>query len=104
MSENLSPFARAVEHYCAGLTLYPGCLGEACEHADGDPEHQCEGDEFSKAQCDSCGTTLAGARYPAVAHVNDDRNADPIAMSVCFDCVFYHAYGEEPEDGWRAQA
>lgn len=41
----------------SGWTLVPG---SADEDNEGDSE-------FSWAQCDGCGTTLGGARYPAVA-------------------------------------
>ena len=90
----------AIRLYCEGLdTVAVGCRGEQCEYAEGDPDHQCEA-SFSWGQCDSCGSTLGGDRMPAVGLWKDGGKWQEIDMSICVDCVMYHANGEAPED-WQ---
>ena len=89
-------FKKAVAHYCDGLTVNVGCLGAQCEHADGDDNHQCEA-SFSWSQCDSCGSTLGGDRYPATGVYTDDNDTlQVIEFNICIDCAMYHANGELP--------
>lgn len=94
----MTRFITAVEHNMKGLTVNPGCLGAKCEYAEGDENHQCEGG-FSWSECDSCGTVLGGDRYPAYGI---PETGDPIELSICSDCLMFHANGEEPED-WRVR-
>jgi hypothetical protein len=58
---------------------------------------------FSWSDCDSCGSNLGGDHggdhYPA--HYLDDDN-EIVHCEICQDCLYYHAYGEEPEQ-WRAR-
>ena len=87
-------FITAVEHYCEGGTVAVGCKGPQCEHAEGDDDHQCE-PSFSWGQCDSCGSTLGGDRD--IAWLMPDDGKEPIELSICVDCVMFHANGELPE-------
>ena len=97
--QSTSAFTRAVATYCKGLDpISPGCRGAECEHAGGDPDHQCE-EYFSRAQCDSCGSTLGGNRMPATAvYTDSDGQLQVIDLEICVDCVMYHANGELPDD------
>ena len=80
----------------------PGCstcedLGEGNDYdARPDDWHDIvsEGAAFSRAQCDSCGSGMAGARYPAHALDVDNRI---VHLDICTDCIQYHANGTEPE-------
>ena len=94
----LSPFEQAVDHYCAGYTVAPGCRGIECEHADGDENHQCE-TYFSRHQCDSCGSTLGGDRETATMIPLDYKAGDDtmIECEICVDCLVFWANGELPE-------
>lgn len=53
-------------------------------------------EEFSNSSCDSCGSYLAGGRY--TAHGSDDETGQPYCLSVCVDCVLFHANGDTPEN------
>ncbi len=56
-------------------------------------------DEFSVNDCDSCRSSLAGARHPAHGYVTlSDGRREFVHMSVCVDCAMYHANGELPFD------
>lgn len=61
------------------------------------PEYQeaCEtdGEEFSFADCDCCGTSLGGSRY--AAHIEWTKGEWDHA-SICADCVVYLANGDLP--------
>lgn len=96
----MSKFTNAVERNLEGLShVAPGCKGPECEYADGDDNHQCES-HFSWSPCDSCGSTLGGDRQTAYAFTIDDDGHigdDPVKLSICVDCVMYHANGDEPE-------
>ena len=87
-------FIESVEHYCKGLTVAVGCLGPECEYANGDENHSCE-THFAWSQCDSCGSALGGDRLTAYG-LSDDM--EPIELSICVDCVMYHANGELPNE------
>ena len=94
----MSQFTQAIEQYCKGLdSVAIGCNGIECEYADGDENHRCES-FFSWSQCDSCGSTLGGDRLDATGmwHDKSDKFVT-IDMTVCIDCVMWHANGEEPE-------
>ncbi len=88
---------QAIRFYCKGLdTVAVGCLGEECEHAEGNPEHSCE-TYFSWGQCDSCGSTLGGDRSEAHGSWRDNGEYVSIEMSICVDCMMFHANGDLPE-------
>ena len=89
-------FTIAVEHYCEGLIVATGCLGQLCEYADGDENHSCE-PCFSWQGCDSCGSTLGGDRFKAYGLDCSNNDIEPIEMDICVDCAMYHANGELPE-------
>jgi hypothetical protein len=92
-------FLWAIETYCKGLeTVAPGCAGELCEHGDAGPEHTCE-PSFGWEQCDSCGSTLGGDRMPAYGLYRPEKGAklETIEMTICIDCVLFHANGDTPE-------
>lgn len=98
MTTDSENFTASVAHYCDGYTVAPGCRGEQCEHADGDPEHRCE-PSFSWSQCDSCGSNLGGDREPATMIPTDYEAGDDtmIEVSICVDCLLYWANGDLPE-------
>ena len=92
----LTPFEQDVKTYCEGLDIISvGCRGEKCEHAEGDPNHQCEA-YFSWVQCDSCGSTLGGDRSAATGSWKDKEEWINIEMEICVDCMMFHANGELP--------
>jgi len=97
----MTPFQRAVRIYCEGLdTVAVWCPGKDCPNYDG-PDHQCEPDEFSREQCDSCGSTLAGYREQGSGIFTDSEGKiQIIPMVLCTDCTMYHANGDEP-DTWE---
>ena len=100
-SYDRNPFLRAIRTYCEGLeSVAIGCLGEKCEYAEGDPDHRCE-PGFSWTQCDSCGSTFGGDREEAHGIFRDgEGHIGTVQMSVCVDCVMYHANGDVPEE-WQ---
>ena len=77
---NASPFRAAVAHYIGTLRVE---IGEGSS-------------EFSSCACDSCGSTLAGSRHDADGI--DDDPGDVIPLDLCVDCLFFHAYGDEPKE------
>ena len=96
----MSAFTESVDHYCKGLAVAVGCRGIECEHSGGDENHQCE-PGFSSHQCDSCGSTFGGDRSTAYGlDRKNPREHDPIELSICVDCVLYHANGDEPTERW----
>ena len=88
-----------VAHFCRGLTVAPGTAAEVCGECESDGEEYNEG-SFSWSDCDSCGSTLGGDRHPAHGIVQSDGDTLPkgtiIHMSICVDCLMYHANGETP--------
>jgi hypothetical protein len=103
-----TPFIAAIELYCEGGYVAPGCAGPKCEFATDEPDpenHQCE-PSFSWCQCDSCRSTLGGDRHPAF-FIPDawpkDRSLEPFEIDICTDCVMYWANGDEPDE-WYANA
>lgn len=105
MSTDQERFDASVRHYCEGYTVAPGCAGERCEHAEGDPEHYCE-PSFSWTQCDSCGSTFGGDRHPAFMIPLEFKAGDDtiIDASICSDCVQAWANAEDPEQWHRTPA
>ena len=95
----MSQFTESVDHYCKGLTIAVGCRGIECEYADGDEDHSCE-TSFSWQQCDSCGSTLGGDRSEAwgIPLKRKPGEVELIQMSICVDCMMYHANGDEPQE------
>ena len=92
-------YLAAVEYHCDGLHVAVGCLGAECEYADGDDEHACES-SFSWSDCDSCGSSLGGDRYPAYGTFRDDSDElQLVPLYICVDCVLFHANGVMPEEG-----
>ena len=53
-----------------------------------------EVDEFSFLQCESCGSELGGPRNQATAY--DRESKEIFELSICGDCVLFHANGELP--------
>lgn len=86
--------------------------GEPCRVCDGkgtvepterERESADSGNEFSSASCDSCGTYLAGSRYPAhgVLSLTMEDAQKPereiTHFDVCADCLVFHANGDLPD-------
>ena len=94
-------FVEAVNHYCKGYAVVPGCRGEQCEYAN-DDNHQCE-PSFCWRKCDSCGSRLGGDRTPATMIPLDYKAGEDtmIECEICTDCLFYWANDDLPET-WRA--
>jgi hypothetical protein len=106
---------------CDGTGLCQECNGEEpCDTCEGSGEcYPCAGtgetepdeearqcaDEgsFSWSQCDACGSTLGGDRYPAHALSPErlGRSEHWIHLDVCSDCLLFLANGDVPED-WRS--
>ena len=110
--DDRSPFIKAVEHYCKGLHVSPGaaaCCAECRSIYDLDDDlSNDEAQEilydaaepcFSWSQCDSCGSTLGGDRHEAHGIPHDFKAGDDtiIHLSICSDCMLFHANGDEPE-------
>jgi hypothetical protein len=58
----------------------------------------CDEGIFSWSSCDSCGSHLGGSRYAAHAvRRGDDGKIDIQHISICEDCMLFHANGDEPE-------
>lgn len=114
-ADDRSPFAKAVDHYCDGLHVAVGaaaCCSECRSTYDIDDSisddeaqeilYDAAEPSFSWHQCDSCGSTLGGDRHDAHGLPIDrdgafDYSQDMIHLSICSDCLIYHANGEEPE-------
>lgn len=97
----MSAFIEAIERELAGLeSPAVGPAPRTCAACKGRHEDDDEG-SFSWSRCDSCGSTFGGDRY--VAHAlrkgrSPRRRANWIHLSICSDCLFFHANGDEPED------
>lgn len=57
---------------------------------------------FSHSECDSCGSTLGGDRYPAHAIMRDSFGKPEAPgqiwhIDICVDCLMFHANGELPD-------
>ncbi len=54
---------------------------------------------FSRGDCDSCGSTLAGNRYAAHGFDGDPTKPGTLVhLDICEDCLLFHANGDEPEN------
>lgn len=106
----MSTFTTSVAHYTEGLTVAPGpaaccstCLDAYGVEDTGDidamQEQMLDEGNFASAQCDSCGSTLAGDRFDAhgIAHEFKAGERTIIHMDICTDCLLFHANGDEPE-------
>jgi hypothetical protein len=95
----MSAFLRAFDHYTQGFSpLSPGhCTG--CEECGEDPDVQ--SDEFSREDCEACGSRLAGEQHYAHATALGpaQNEGEFLHFSICTDCLYFVAYGDEPE-GW----
>ncbi len=82
----MSDFTDAIEANWLGWSIHPDASDD-----EGGP---------GGSQCGSCGSTLAGMRYDAHAidHSPGEVDQDPIELSICVDCLCYHANGDEPEN------
>jgi hypothetical protein len=99
----MSSYTEAVELWCEGLeNVSPGpCPG--CSECDLEDVDSMDAEEyelasegwFSWSRCDSCGTTLGGDRFNA--HAFPVEGEGYIHLEICSDCLFYFAYGDEPE-------
>lgn len=90
----------------------PGCkecfswLDDCADPSESDMDSANEGG-FSWCACDSCGSSLGGNRYPAHAIHKEafgpdaKRPNDVTHISICADCLRYHANGDIPED-WES--
>jgi hypothetical protein len=113
----MSNFTDSIAHYCEGLHISPGpaaCCDD-CRQAydipDGMPTDEAQElmlDEggFSRAQCDSCGSTYAGDRHDAHGIPHDFKPGDGsiVHLTICTDCLLFHANGDEPEEWYRTPA
>ena len=101
----MSAFTEAVESELEGVEAVsvgacPRC--QECGLEDVDtmdcPEYESAGEpSFSWSQCEGCGSTFGGDRYPAHGFVEGSL----IHFEVCIDCLMYIANGEEPETWQR---
>lgn len=112
----MSKFTDSIAHYLDGLHIATGSAAscpECCEAFGLDPDADTDenqaamyesGDEggFSWSQCDSCGTTLGGDRHtahgwPTEPALDLDAINTLYHLSICTDCLLFHANGDEPE-------
>ena len=104
----MSRYTDAVERELEGLTAVSSGLCPGCEQCASDKGMEL--DEFSEAlecgeiadepsfswsRCECCGSSLGGDRHPAHAITGDGQL---IHFEICVDCLFYLAYGDEPEN------
>lgn len=113
----MSKFTESIEHYCDGLTVAPGaaaccveCLNiygiEETNDVDAMQEelYRLEASSFSWSQCDSCGSTFGGDRHEAhgLSYADNGKlNHEIYHLSICTDCLLFHANGDEPEEWTR---
>ena len=109
----MSEFTKSVEHYCEGYHVAVGASASCAEcrqdYGIDDDVTQDEAQEqmidegaFSCAQCDSCGSILGGDRYAAHGIPQDYKaGGDTYHLSICVDCLMFHANGDEPESWQR---
>lgn len=108
----MSKFTDAINHYCDDMHVAVGaaaCCDECRQAYDIDSDltddeaqeilYDAAEASFSWSQCDSCGSTLGGDRHEAHGLIDGDDGCGLIIlhMSICSDCMIYHANGEEPE-------
>jgi hypothetical protein len=107
-------FTERVDHNLKGVHFFSVGICTGCptcfEHAE-DPDNPTDEEReasseghFSWSECDSCGSTLGGDRYPAHGVIADSeeqarQDDHPIEhFEVCTDCLLYHANGDVPEE------
>lgn len=108
-----SPFLQAVNARLKGLQgIDPGVACGCCsecnsiwDHEGTEPPEEQPDDEggFSWSDCDSCGSSLGGNRYAAHTwREGEDVRTVPVThLSICEDCLVFHANGDEPEN-WES--
>jgi len=114
MTTDTQKFEAAIAHHCDGLHIATGtaaccseCLSENDIEDTGDIDAMQEElyaipDEgnFSSAQCDSCGSNLAGDRHTAHGWRQEeklDSDSNLYHLTICVDCLLFHANGDLPE-------
>ncbi len=110
MKTDSEKFEAAVADYCDGLHIAtgPAAICPQCVSAygiddtgdiDAMQEQMLDEGNFSSAQCDSCGSNLAGDRYDAHGWPVDEKPTDETLyhLTICVDCLMFHANGELPE-------
>lgn len=107
----MSKYTKAVEQCMDGLThesvgVCPDCetcaedFGFCCVHAlnaEIESGEVVDDGGFSQSDCDTCGSSLYGARYSAHAVLDSSKDREVIHLSVCVDCMQYIANGDKPE-------
>lgn len=106
----MSAFTDSVERCLRGVFFFsPGAMAGCpeCDLPEGADERavECASEGgFSWSQCDSCGSSLGGNRYPAHGFLGGDSaaaqqsDAKRIHCEICVDCLMFHAVGDEPEE------
>lgn len=105
MSEQ-TEFVRAFERGIDGLLCFsagsalPECedcgLGDISDANENLDAYDCASEpSFGWHPCEVCGSTLGGDRFPAHGFLD---SGEIIHLSVCVDCVVYHANGEVPDE------
>jgi hypothetical protein len=72
----------------------PGCNECGIPEDSEDYESDSADTAFSWSSCDTCGSSLGGARHAAHG-VSPEHGV--IHFDICTDCLFFLEYGEEPE-------
>ena len=96
----MSRFTDSIEHELEGIRgVNPGIAAKCCDtctcYCEQDPCECIDEGGFSWSACDSCGSTYGGDRYDAHGFIEDDNSV--IHLSICVDCLCFHANGDEPE-------
>lgn len=104
----MDKFLDAIERNWPGYTIAPGASPDmdCCGNHPADSDELQIEDEggFSWSPCESCGSTLGGDRHPGHAIHKDafgpnaKRPDDVHHISMCVDCLLFHANGDLPED------
>lgn len=95
--QQYAKYEAAVAYNLKGLEFVstgacPGC--DECGLSDNPSDHDREcADEggFSWRECEACGSSLGGNRYPAHARTKDGAL---LHFEVCEDCLMYLNYGQ----------
>jgi hypothetical protein len=113
MNATLPAFIQAIadnwpDDWCISVGLSPTCPDcqsdygmDAREfYASYENGSVCDEGSLSWSACHSCGSTLGGNRY--AAHAFRPGSKEPCEhISVCEDCLCFHANGDIPEE-WEA--
>jgi hypothetical protein len=98
--------------YESGFILTTGIATKVCEQCSDWYEEEVDEGSFSWTRCESCGSSLGGQRYVAhlIAHEPEEgwpggeKGPDVYHISICADCLIFHANGDEPDPNeWRAK-